>query len=58
MEEVLTNEDTVRAGWLLLIAQLVVSAAVALFVVRKARTELERSLQDPGLDSVVVVGEK
>jgi len=37
MEEVLTNEDTVRAGWLLLVAQLVVSAAVAIFVVRKAR---------------------
>jgi len=58
MEEVLTNEDTVRAGWLLLVAQLAVSAAVALFVVRKARAELERSLQDSGLDSVVVVGEK
>jgi len=58
MEEVLTNEDTVRAGWLLLVAQLVVSAAVAIFVVRKARAELERNLQDPGFDSVVVVGEK
>jgi len=58
MEEVLTNEDTVRAGWLLLVAQLVVSAAVAIFVVRKARIELERNLQDPGFDSVVVVGEK
>jgi len=58
MEEVLTNEDTVRAGWLLLVAQLAVSAAVAIFVVRKARAELEKSLQDSGLDSVVVVGEK
>jgi len=58
MEEVLTKEDTVRAGWLLLVAQLVVSAAVAIFVVRKARIELERNLQDPGFDSVVVVGEK
>jgi len=58
MEEVLTNEDTVRAGWLLLVAQLVVSAAVAIFVVRKARAELERNLQDPGFDSVVVLGEK
>jgi len=38
--------------------QLAVSAAVAIFVVRKARAELEKSLQDSGLDSVVVVGEK
>lgn len=46
MEEVLTNENTVRAGWLLLAAQLLVSVALALFVLRKARQELARSLQE------------
>lgn len=38
MEEVLTSEDTVRTGWILLLAQLLVSVVVALFVVRKARS--------------------
>ena len=37
MEEVLTNEDTVRTGWILLLAQLVVSIVLAVFVIRKAR---------------------
>jgi len=58
MEEVLTNEDTIRTGWLLLLAQLVITVIVALFVVRKARRELDRTLQDPDLESVVVVAEK
>ena len=42
MEEVLTNEDTVRTGWLLLAAQLCISVAVGILVVRRAKTELNR----------------
>jgi len=60
MEEVLTNEDTVRTGWLLLLTQLVITVMVALFVVRKARWELDRTLHDhdKDLESVVVVPDK
>jgi hypothetical protein len=42
MEEVLTNEDTVRTGWLLLAGQLCISVAVGVLVVRRARSELDR----------------
>lgn len=44
MEEVLTNEDTVRTGWLLLAGQLCISVAVGILVVRRARTELDRTI--------------
>lgn len=59
MEEVLTSEDTVRTGWILLLAQLLVSVVVALFVVRKARGELDRTLHasETSLESVVVADE-
>lgn len=56
MEEVLTNEDTVRTGWLLLLAQLIVSVILAVFVIRKARGELDRALEPsskPELEEVV-----
>lgn len=46
MEEVLTSEDSLAMGWLLLAAQLLASVAVAMFVVRKARVELDRSLDE------------
>jgi len=44
MEEVLSNSDAVRTGWMILLAQLFISIIVALFIVRKARTELEKML--------------
>eukprot|EP00092_Neocalanus_flemingeri_P038186 GFUD01041564.1.p1 GENE.GFUD01041564.1~~GFUD01041564.1.p1 ORF type:complete len:292 (+),score=72.10 GFUD01041564.1:187-1062(+) len=44
MEEVLTNSDTVRTGWIILLVQLVITAMVAMFIVRKARVELDRTL--------------
>jgi hypothetical protein len=44
MEEVLTNPDAVRTGWMILLAQLFVSILVAMFIVKKARMELEKIL--------------
>ena len=44
MEEVLTNSDTVRTGWIILLVQLVISIMVAMFIVKKARVELDRTL--------------
>ena len=44
MEEVLTNSDAVRTGWMILLAQLFVSILVAMFIVKKARMELDKIL--------------
>ena len=44
MEEVLSNSDAVRTGWMILLAQLFISIIVALFIIRKARIELEKML--------------
>ena len=44
MEEVLTNSDAVRTGWMILLAQLLVSILVAMFIVKKARMELDKIL--------------
>jgi len=44
MEEVLTNSDAVRTGWMILLAQLFISILVAMFIVKKARMELDKIL--------------
>ena len=44
MEEVLTNKDAVRTGWMILLMQLFISILVAMFVVKKARLELDKIL--------------
>eukprot|EP00090_Calanus_glacialis_P047455 TRINITY_DN9872_c0_g1_i11.p1 TRINITY_DN9872_c0_g1~~TRINITY_DN9872_c0_g1_i11.p1 ORF type:complete len:291 (-),score=78.85 TRINITY_DN9872_c0_g1_i11:39-911(-) len=44
MEEVLTNSDAVRTGWMILLAQLFVSILVAMFIIKKARMELDKIL--------------
>ena len=44
MEEVLTNSDAVRTGWMILLVQLFVSILVAMFIVKKARMELDKIL--------------
>lgn len=45
MEEVLTNSDNMLAGWVILLAQLLVTVLVGVFVVRSARSELDRTLK-------------
>jgi len=52
MEEVLSNSDAVRTGWMILLAQLFISIIVALFIIRKARIELEKML--PSKNSQIV----
>ena len=52
MEEVLSNSDAVRTGWMILLAQLFISIIVALFIIRKARIELEKMLPSKGCQSV------
>ena len=44
MEEVLTNSDAVRTGWMILLAQLFVSILVGMFIVKKAKMELDKIL--------------
>jgi len=44
MEEVLTNTETVRTGWMILLAQLVITIMVATFIIRKARAELDKTM--------------
>ena len=44
MEEVLTNSDAVRTGWMILLVQLFVSILVVMFIVKKARMELDKIL--------------
>ena len=61
MEEVLSNSDAVRTGWMILVAQLFISIMVAIFIVRKARMELDKLMinkdfqinGEPGLNLVV-----
>jgi len=61
MEEVLSNSDAVRTGWMILLAQLFISIMVAIFIVRKARMELDKLMinkdfqinGEPGLNLVV-----
>ena len=45
MEEVVTNSDHMMTGWIILIIQLVITIMVAMFIVRRARVELDRTLQ-------------
>ena len=64
MEEVLTNFNTVRTGWIILLVQLVISIMVAMFIVKKARVELDRTLimhnnqLDSEKDLKLVISEK
>jgi len=53
MEEVLTNSDTVLTGWTILLVQLVISILVAIFIVKRARVELDRAvlMQSSDMDS-------
>ena len=61
MEEVLTNSDTVRTGWIILLVQLVITIMVAIFIIRKARLELDKAMMiqsnhkctESGLDIVI-----
>ena len=61
MEEVLSNSDAVRTGWMILLVQLIISIMVAIFIISKARMELDMMLlskncpidEDPSLDLIV-----
>jgi len=44
MEEVLTSSGGLLTGWLVLLAQLLLTSLVAGFIIRRARLELDRAL--------------
>ena len=44
MEEVLTSSGGLLTGWLVLLAQLLLTSLVAVFIIRRARLELDRAL--------------
>jgi len=45
MEEVVTNSDHMVTGWIILIIQLIITIMVGMFIVRRARVELDRTIQ-------------
>ena len=51
MEEVLTNSDTVRTGWVILLTQLFISIIVAMFIIKKARVELDKIILNKNISA-------
>jgi len=50
MEEVVTNSDHMMTGWVILIIQLLITLMVGVFIVRKARLELDRTIHAGSAD--------
>ena len=45
MEEVVTNSDHMMTGWIILIIQLIITMMVGMFIVKRARLELDKTIQ-------------
>ena len=57
MEEVVTNSDNMLAGWVILIIQLIITFMVAMFIVKRARVELDKTIvqeQEPPVKEIVI----
>ena len=50
MEEVVTNSDNMMTGWVILIFQLLITLMVGMFIVKKARLELDRTIHADSVD--------
>ena len=53
MEEVVTNSDHMLTGWIILIIQLTITLMVGMFIVRRARVELDRTILDTEQEKTV-----
>jgi len=51
MEEVLSNEETMRTGWMLLAAQLALSLLVGILIVQRAKVELNAAISSQQIES-------
>lgn len=50
MEEVVTNSDHMMTGWVILIIQLLITLMVGVFIVKKARLELDKTIHAGSAD--------
>ena len=57
MEEVVTNSDNMMTGWIILIIQLGITLMVGMFIVKRARLELDKTIleEERGMEVSEVV---
>ena len=49
----MTNSDHMLTGWIILIIQLIITLMVGMFIVRRARVELDRTILDTEQEKTV-----